>query len=65
MDKLRLRYVLSTDTFEHLDDDTPIHPDSAFGTLKHIGELLLAQATRQGWVDARALRFTAVVVRPR
>lgn len=49
---------------QHLDDDTPIHPDSAFGTLKHIGELLLAQATRQGWVDARALRFPAVVVRP-
>ncbi len=49
---------------QQLDDDTPIHPDSAYGTLKHIGELLLAQATRQGWVDARSLRFPAVVVRP-
>jgi nucleoside-diphosphate-sugar epimerase len=45
-------------------DDTPARPTWSYGTHKLIGELLMADYTRKGFVDARTLRFPGVVARP-
>jgi D-erythronate 2-dehydrogenase len=45
-------------------DDTPAKPTWSYGTHKLIGELLMADYTRKGWVDARSLRFPGIVARP-
>jgi nucleoside-diphosphate-sugar epimerase len=45
-------------------DDTPLNPRSSYGTQKAIGELLLADYTRKGFVDGRVLRLPTISVRP-
>jgi D-erythronate 2-dehydrogenase len=45
-------------------DDTPAKPTWSYGTHKRIGELLMADYTRKGWLDARTLRFPGIVARP-
>lgn len=45
-------------------DDTPATPQSSYGTQKEMCELLLNDASRRGFVDARCLRLPTVVVRP-
>jgi len=45
-------------------DDAPVTPRSSYGTQKAIGELLVADMTRKGFVDGRALRLPTIVVRP-
>ncbi|HMD64012.1 MAG TPA: D-erythronate dehydrogenase [Stellaceae bacterium] len=45
-------------------DDTPLAPQTSYGTLKAIGELLVNDYSRKGFVDARAVRLPTVVVRP-
>ncbi|HTV43691.1 MAG TPA: D-erythronate dehydrogenase [Stellaceae bacterium] len=45
-------------------DDTPLVPQSSYGTQKAIGELLVNDYSRKGFVDGRALRLPTVVVRP-
>jgi D-erythronate 2-dehydrogenase len=45
-------------------DDTPLTPQSSYGAQKAIGELLVNDYTRKGFVDGRALRLPTVVVRP-
>jgi nucleoside-diphosphate-sugar epimerase len=45
-------------------DDTPLNPRSSYGTQKAIGELLLADYTRKGFVDGRTLRLPTISVRP-
>ena len=45
-------------------EDTPLTPQSSYGTQKAIGELLVNDYTRKGFVDGRALRLPTVVVRP-
>jgi D-erythronate 2-dehydrogenase len=45
-------------------DDTALTPQSSYGTQKAIGELLINDHTRKGFVDGRALRLPTVVVRP-
>ncbi|MGI5132727.1 D-erythronate dehydrogenase [Pseudonocardia sp. CA-107938] len=47
-----------------VDDVTPLWPSSTYGTQKAIGELLLADHTRKGFVDGRALRLPTICVRP-
>lgn len=47
-----------------VDDTTALHPRSSYGTQKAIGELLLADCTRKGFVDGRALRLPTICVRP-
>jgi nucleoside-diphosphate-sugar epimerase len=47
-----------------VDDTTPLWPASTYGTQKAIGELLLADYTRKGFVDGRALRLPTISVRP-
>ena len=45
-------------------DDTPPAPRISYGAQKLIGEVLLDDYTRRGYVDGRALRLPAVLVRP-
>jgi nucleoside-diphosphate-sugar epimerase len=45
-------------------DETPLTPQTCYGTQKAIGELLVNDYSRKGFVDGRALRLPTVVVRP-
>src|ERR1700720_1254084 len=45
-------------------DETALTPQSSYGTQKAIGELLINDYSRKGFVDGRALRLPTVVVRP-
>ena len=45
-------------------DDTALNPRSSYGTQKAIGELLLSDYTRKGFVDGRTLRLPTISVRP-
>jgi nucleoside-diphosphate-sugar epimerase len=45
-------------------DDTPLNPRTSYGTQKAIGELLLADYSRKGFVDGRTLRLPTISVRP-
>jgi nucleoside-diphosphate-sugar epimerase len=47
-----------------VDDDAPLTPQSSYGTQKAIGELLVYDMTRKGFVDGRSLRLPTVTVRP-
>jgi nucleoside-diphosphate-sugar epimerase len=45
-------------------DDTALTPQTSYGAQKVIGELLVNDYSRKGFVDGRALRLPTVVVRP-
>lgn len=45
-------------------DDTPPQPRLTYGAQKLIGEVLIDDYTRRGFVDGRALRLPGVLVRP-
>jgi D-erythronate 2-dehydrogenase len=45
-------------------DDTPLTPQTSYGAQKAIGEFLLNDYSRKGFVDGRALRLSTIVVRP-
>jgi D-erythronate 2-dehydrogenase len=45
-------------------DATPLTPQTSYGTQKAIGELLVHDYSRKGFVDGRAIRLPTVVVRP-
>ncbi len=45
-------------------DDTPLTPQTSYGTQKAIGELLVNDYSRKGFVDGRAVRLPTVIVRP-
>jgi D-erythronate 2-dehydrogenase len=45
-------------------DDTPLRPQTSYGAAKAIGELLVNDWSRKGYIDGRALRFPTIVVRP-
>jgi nucleoside-diphosphate-sugar epimerase len=45
-------------------DETPLRPQSSYGAQKAMGELLVADATRRGFVDGRVLRLPTISVRP-
>jgi nucleoside-diphosphate-sugar epimerase len=45
-------------------DETALTPQTSYGTQKAIGELLVSDYSRKGFVDGRALRLPTVVVRP-
>jgi D-erythronate 2-dehydrogenase len=49
---------------ERVGDDTALTPQTSYGTQKAIGELLVTDYSRKGFVDGRALRLPTVVVRP-
>ena len=45
-------------------EDWPLYPQTSYGTQKAIGELLVNDFSRKGFVDGRALRLPTVSVRP-
>jgi nucleoside-diphosphate-sugar epimerase len=45
-------------------DETPLAPQTSYGAQKAIGELLVNDYSRKGFVDGRAVRLPTVVVRP-
>src|SRR5258708_39926164 len=45
-------------------DETPLTPQTSYGTQKAIGELMVNDYSRKGFVDCRAVRLPTVVVRP-
>ena len=47
-----------------LDDSTTPAPQTSYGTQKVIGEYLIADYTRKGFIDGRSLRLPTIVVRP-
>ncbi len=49
---------------EKVTDATALHPQSSYGTQKAMGELLVADYTRRGFIDGRVLRLPTVSVRP-
>ena len=49
---------------EVVDDHTPPNPQTSYGTQKAMGELLLADYARKGFLRGRALRLMTVAVRP-
>ena len=49
---------------EAIDDDTLPTPQSSYGIQKFIGEQLMADFTRKGYIHGRSLRLMTVSVRP-
>jgi nucleoside-diphosphate-sugar epimerase len=45
-------------------DDAPVTPQASYGTQKAIGEFLVYDMTRKGFIDGRSLRLPTVTVRP-
>jgi nucleoside-diphosphate-sugar epimerase len=45
-------------------DGTALTPQTSYGTQKAIGELLVSDYSRKGFIDGRAVRLPTVVVRP-
>lgn len=50
---------------DRVDDSHPVRPMLTYGTHKRMIELMLHDLSRRGEVDARSLRMSGVVVRPR
>src|SRR5688500_7602580 len=49
---------------DEIDDETPAAPRLSYGAQKLICEILIDDYTRRGYIDGRALRLPAVMVRP-
>jgi nucleoside-diphosphate-sugar epimerase len=49
---------------EVLDDSTVPNPQTSYGAQKVIGEYLVTDFTRKGFIDGRSLRLPTIVVRP-
>ena len=49
---------------EPVGDDTKLTPETTYGTMKAIGELLLNDYTRRGFLDGRTGRLPTVIIRP-
>ena len=47
-----------------VDDSTATMPQSSYGTQKALGELLVNDYSRKGFIDGRTLRLPTVVIRP-
>lgn len=47
-----------------VQDDTALNPQSSYGMEKAVGELLLSDYSRRGFVDGRILRLPTISVRP-
>jgi len=65
----RIVYTSSVAAFggvmpEVLDDSTTPAPQTSYGTQKVVGEYLVADFTRKGFIDGRSLRLPTIVVRP-
>lgn len=47
-----------------VNDATALTPQTSYGTQKAIGELMVNDYTRKGFVDGRTLRLPTIVIRP-
>ena len=47
-----------------IDDDSAVNPRMTYASQKLIGETLIADFSRRGWVDGRSLRLAGVLARP-
>ncbi len=47
-----------------VSEDTALNPQTSYGVQKAIGELLITDYTRKGFIDGRALRLPTISVRP-
>jgi len=47
-----------------VDDATPLRPRLSYGAHKLIGEILVADFTRRGWISGRSIRLPGIVARP-
>lgn len=47
-----------------VDDDTPLAPTLSYASQKVIGETLIQDYTRHGWIDGLALRLSGIMARP-
>lgn len=56
--------VYGGDLPSEVGESTPLTPQSSYGAQKAIGELMVNDYSRKGFVDGRALRLPTVVVRP-
>jgi nucleoside-diphosphate-sugar epimerase len=56
--------VYGGDLPERLTDDQPLTPQTSYGIQKAMGEMLIADYTRKGYLDGRCLRLPTIVVRP-
>jgi len=56
--------VFGGDLPEVVEDHTIPAPQSSYGVQKLIGELLVGDCTRRGYLDGRAVRLPTIVVRP-
>jgi nucleoside-diphosphate-sugar epimerase len=56
--------VYGGDMPDVLDDGTILTPQTSYGTQKAMGELMVSDYSRKGFVDGRALRLPTIVVRP-
>ena len=56
--------VYGGDLSSGVNDATALNPRSSYGTQKAIGELLIADYTRKGFVDGRVARLPTISVRP-
>jgi nucleoside-diphosphate-sugar epimerase len=45
-------------------DDTPLRPQTSYGAQKAMGELMVNDFSRKGYIDGRAIRLPTIVVRP-
>ncbi len=52
------------DVPETVLDATPITPETSYGAQKVIGEYLITDYSRKGFIDGRAMRLPTIVVRP-
>lgn len=49
---------------ELVTDDTPLQPQMSYGVHKVIGEMMVSDYNRKGWIDGRSLRLPGVLARP-
>ena len=49
---------------ETVGDLTPITPETSYGAQKVMGEYLITDYSRKGYIDGRAMRLPTIVVRP-
>lgn len=47
-----------------VNDDTPLKPQMSYGAHKVVGEVMINDFSRRGWIDGRSLRFPGVLARP-
>jgi D-erythronate 2-dehydrogenase len=47
-----------------VDDATPLRPKLSYGAQKLVGEIMLEDFSRRGWVDSRSIRLPGIVARP-